>query len=356
LPVEEEVAVEDDNILFSEDILEIVPGNIEQSSAFDSLQSMLQQINYGEIQTQSIDSGSSENETLNSSNSALYSPNTFTNINILNQINNINKTAISGDTGPEILNTKILNSKEGSKTTANLNSLFSGSFTNITPGSVTGNSLPGFDLSSNNQQNSSFNQQFSELQMRLLGQDKLINEAPFDVAKLTQPTTDTPVSSALFETNTFNQPRTISELMIKTPVMDRQWSTEFNNHIAYMSKSGGGNAIIKLNPAHLGPVEATIRVVNEVATIQIAATHITTREAMDAAIPRLKEMLNEQGFTQVNVDISDKGFSQQSDKSNQGTSSANNQTVDEEEGDFSNTESMTVLGKSVSNGVVDYFA
>jgi len=300
----------------------------DQSSTLNSIQSIFQQISYGrnqfEVVNEKIDPANLSSEIIKSI--------------VKNSQNNGNKLGFSNES-----------------------SLFQGSASHPGAESLTSaNIMSSLDLSANSQQNNNLNQQFSELQMRLLNQDKVVDEKTFDITKLTQSLTETQAKPIVNEINPLNQTRSpVSELMIKTPVMDKQWSAEFNNHIAFMSKSGGGNAIIKLNPAHLGPVEASIRVVNEVATVQIAATHITTREAMDAAIPRLKEMLEEQGFSKVNVDISEKGFSQnshKSEKSEDGTSSANDELVDEEEGDFSNKESMTVLGKSVSNGVVDYFA
>jgi flagellar hook-length control protein FliK len=281
-----------------------------------------------------------------------------------NQLEIVNVKADSGIVASEIIKTIVGKSQNTISKfgMTNDSSIFQGSLSQLgSENLISGNIMPGFDFSANSQQQNNLNQQFTELQMRLLNQDKLANDNTFDITKLTQTVVDTPKSSSINDLNPLNQTRSpVSELMIKTPIMDKQWNTEFNNHIAFVSKSGGGNAIIKLNPAHLGPIEASIRVVNEVATIQIAASHITTRDAMDAAIPRLKEMLEEQGFSKVNVDISEKGFShnssQESRKTKDGTSSANDELVDEEEGDFSNNESMTVLGKSVSNGVVDYFA
>ncbi|MFK5985474.1 MAG: flagellar hook-length control protein FliK [Pseudomonadota bacterium] len=267
---------------------------------------------------------------------------------------------------PEIFKNMMLSKKDlADLNSSNKASLFQGSLTQAASlNSNAENINNGFDLSSNSQQQnaqyqSGLNQQMSELEMRLLGQDKL-RENSFDISKLTQTLADTQKSLAANESSTFNQLRNVSEFSIKTPVMDKQWNVDFNNNISLMAKSGGGNANIVLNPAHLGPIEASIRVVNDVATIQITATHITTRDALDAAIPRLKDMLEEQGFSQVNVDISDKNFSrnasQESEKSNQGTSSAGNNLADGEEGDFADGELTASSEKSKITGLVDYFA
>ncbi len=213
--------------------------------------------------------------------------------------------------------------------------------------------------SDNQASNSFLNQQIPELQMKLLGQDKLLDTS-FDISKLTQAVAETQKSLASSETTILNQLRNLSEFSIKTPILDKQWHTDFSNNVAFMAKSGGGNALITLNPAHLGPIEASIRVVNEVVTIQVAATHVTTRDALDAAIPKLKEMLEEQGFSKVNVDISDKNashnFSKKSEGSSEGTSSASSHSAGENEGDILDNGVIELSKQSKVNGVVDYFA
>ena len=64
-------------------------------------------------------------------------------------------------------------------------------------------------------------------------------------------------------------------------------------------------AELKLNPRHLGPIEVKIAMSqDQVTTVHMSASHGTTREALEAAIPRLREMLNESGLTQVDVNVS----------------------------------------------------
>jgi flagellar hook-length control protein FliK len=213
----------------------------------------------------------------------------------------------------------------------------------------------GYDSSSNQQPQNPLMEQFSELQMKLLSHDKSIEESNFDISKLAGVVSNTSQATSTIDQTLLNPNKIISDVVVKTPVMDKQWSADFGQHIAYMAKSGGGNALIKLNPAHLGPVEASIKVSNEVATVQIVATNLTTRDALDAAIPKLKEMLEENGFSQVNVDISDKDSSHDNGNENKEASSANGELVDEEEGDFLDKDNI-ISRQSVIDGVVNYYA
>ncbi|MBF0266523.1 MAG: flagellar hook-length control protein FliK, partial [Gammaproteobacteria bacterium] len=144
-------------------------------------------------------------------------------------------------------------------------------------------------------------------------------------------------------------------LSIKSPVASKNWNTDFNNHIALMAKNGGGNARIKLNPAHLGPVEASIKISNEVAIVNITASQAQTRDALDAGILRLKEMLQEQGFSQVDVNVSqdESAHSSQESDTKKGSGMKNASLEGEEKGDVSDIDDKAIEEPSVINGVVD---
>lgn len=62
-------------------------------------------------------------------------------------------------------------------------------------------------------------------------------------------------------------------------------------------------ARIELNPVDLGPMEINLQLRGNEATVHFGAAHALTREAIEAAIPRLRDLLAEQGFTQVNVNV-----------------------------------------------------
>ncbi len=91
---------------------------------------------------------------------------------------------------------------------------------------------------------------------------------------------------------------------VKTGVGKAGWNQSFNHQIMMMAGNGVQQAKIKLNPAHLGPVEVHIKLTKEMAVVNLSSVQTGTRDAIDGAIPRLKEMLNENGFSQVDVNVS----------------------------------------------------
>ncbi len=102
----------------------------------------------------------------------------------------------------------------------------------------------------------------------------------------------------------FSISKTTMSLGVKTPVGKSGWNQNFSNQISMMVNNGVQHAKIKLNPMSLGPVEAMVKLSGETAVVNLSSLSLTTKDAMENAIPRLKEMLNENGFSQVDVNVS----------------------------------------------------
>lgn len=89
------------------------------------------------------------------------------------------------------------------------------------------------------------------------------------------------------------------------------WAEEMGSRVKWMVNSQVHSAELKMNPAQLGPIEVKISVLNDQTTVMFTAQNGAVREAIDTAIPRLREMLGDNGMNLVDVDVSDKNFAQQ---------------------------------------------
>jgi flagellar hook-length control protein FliK len=91
-----------------------------------------------------------------------------------------------------------------------------------------------------------------------------------------------------------------------------------------MSSKAIPAAEIRLNPQHLGPVSVRVNVADDQATVVFTAQHAATREALEASIPKLREMMAAQQLNLVEVSVS------QGSSSDQGRSQSQNyaQTAD----------------------------
>lgn len=92
---------------------------------------------------------------------------------------------------------------------------------------------------------------------------------------------------------------------IDIPVQDDGWGEALNERVLWMAGKSIQRAEIRMNPAELGPIRVEVSVVDDVATVTFNAQHAVTREAIELAMPRLREMLGENGISLANPDISD---------------------------------------------------
>jgi flagellar hook-length control protein FliK len=83
---------------------------------------------------------------------------------------------------------------------------------------------------------------------------------------------------------------------VATPVGQPGFGQEFSERVVVLARSGVQSAQISLEPAGLGPVGVSIQVHGHEATLVFTAQHETTRSALEAALPRLREMFAECGM------------------------------------------------------------
>ena len=145
----------------------------------------------------------------------------------------------------------------------------------------------------------------------------------------------------------------MATLQIGVPVTDPNWGQALSNRVTWMTGSGVHGAEIRMNPAELGPVHVKITVEEGSANIAFNAQHAVTREAIEQALPRLREMLAENGLSFGEASVSDDGLSQQRSEietpDSDRYSSGNEDTSLESE-----SSQVSVTRRSVS-GLVDTF-
>jgi flagellar hook-length control protein FliK len=70
-----------------------------------------------------------------------------------------------------------------------------------------------------------------------------------------------------------------------------------------MTQSGNHTASLKLSPEHLGPLEISITVRDDKASVWFGAAHADTRAAIETALPRLREMFEAQGLSLADAGV-----------------------------------------------------
>ncbi|MFK5948889.1 MAG: flagellar hook-length control protein FliK [Methylococcales bacterium] len=110
----------------------------------------------------------------------------------------------------------------------------------------------------------------------------------------------------------------ISDNKAEIPAMSKhfahpEWNQEMGEKVIWMYKQAIPSAELRLNPGHLGPITIKIDVTQDQATVAFTAQHAAVKEAIDAALPRLREMFSAQQLNLADVSVSqdDAGQKQQ---------------------------------------------
>lgn len=98
------------------------------------------------------------------------------------------------------------------------------------------------------------------------------------------------------------------------PLAGREaWSQALGDRLLLMAERGQQTATLRLQPEHLGPLEVKIEVDGDgTAQVLFSTHHAQTRDALEAAMPRLRELFADQGLSlsQAQVDAGGSAFTQ----------------------------------------------
>lgn len=105
---------------------------------------------------------------------------------------------------------------------------------------------------------------------------------------------------------------------ISVPVNNPQWADKFSEQIAWLGQQGIKSAQIKIHPEDLGPIEINIKMDKNDASVNIVSHSAMVRDIIEQAMPKLRDMMAEQGLNLSDVHInSDQGSRQSSQGSAQ---------------------------------------
>ncbi len=82
------------------------------------------------------------------------------------------------------------------------------------------------------------------------------------------------------------------------------WGQAVGERLMVMAQQGVQHARIQLNPRELGPLEVNISVRDDKTAVTFAAQHAVTRDALELELPRLRQLLQDNGHQDVDVDVS----------------------------------------------------
>ena len=147
---------------------------------------------------------------------------------------------------------------------------------------------------------------------------------------------------------------------IATPLGNSGWAGDFSQKISWMSTQKNQVAELHLNPPDLGPLNVVLKISDNQATALFTSPHSAVREAVENAMPKLREILADNGIMLGNTTVSDQS---PRDRSAEGFMNQGSGTV-AQRGGFSDASKLTgssptttqVVPTRRHNGMVDTFA
>ena len=145
------------------------------------------------------------------------------------------------------------------------------------------------------------------------GQNQAAIQAIFSDSGKIQPLLITPppsmhMGNALAATTPSTPPPDSASVPLTTTLGSPAWPDEFGQKITWIATQRLQSAELRLHPAHLGPIEIMLQLSGEQGaqklSAQFSSHHSVVREAIEANLPRLREIMAESGIELMDTSVS----------------------------------------------------
>lgn len=156
---------------------------------------------------------------------------------------------------------------------------------------------------------------------------------------------------------TASAPASAASNALAPSVGSAAWSQALGEKIVWMTAGALQTASLTLNPPNLGPLQVVLNVTNDQATASFFAAQPEVRQALEAALPKLREMMNEAGIQLGQATV---GAEQQQQQQNEAASREARRTglayPGANDAVESTLQSMPLPIRQSGRGLVDTFA
>ena len=148
------------------------------------------------------------------------------------------------------------------------------------------------------------------------------------------------------------------QLTLQTQVNNSEWGADFSKRIQFLIKNNMQHAELRLDPPDLGKIHVKINLSQDQASISFASAHSNVRDAIEQAMPRLRELLNESGLQLGDTEVASQ-FQQQNENQTERDSNGTSANSSAEFGDGEELEFSDIPHQAMEysvDGMIDYFA
>ncbi len=111
----------------------------------------------------------------------------------------------------------------------------------------------------------------------------------------------------------------VPQLPVATPAGQSGWAEDVGNRVVWMLGRAESKAELVLTPPNMGRIEVSINLNGDQTTAQFVASSQAARDALEQALPRLREMLQQSGINLGQANVSTSGEQQASSESHGGS-------------------------------------
>lgn len=98
---------------------------------------------------------------------------------------------------------------------------------------------------------------------------------------------------------------------VPVPVGKPGWSEAVVDKVMWFSAQQLSSAEIQLNPPELGPLQVRVSTHQDQTSVYFSSHHAAVRDALDQSLPRLREMMDNQGIQLLDVGVGEHGSARQ---------------------------------------------
>jgi len=141
-----------------------------------------------------------------------------------------------------------------------------------------------------------------------------VNASQQPGSSVTGSTTAAPITGAANVTSASQHnplPPQLESMSLTRNADANEWSNGLSERINWMVNQKQNTATIRLDPPALGKLDVQIKMADDATTIVIQTQTAQTRDLIDSASIRLRDFLQESGYQNVNVDVSQRQDQQQ---------------------------------------------
>ncbi|HEX5364171.1 MAG TPA: flagellar hook-length control protein FliK [Gallionella sp.] len=189
----------------------------------------------------------------------------------------------------------------------------------------------------------------------MLGRTDITSDASQLVASQTSAasTISQATLAAMTGTSIGNQPAGPAQT-IATPLGSAAWGDDFSQKVSWMITQKNQVAELHLNPPNLGPLDVVIKITDNQATALFTSPHAMVRDAVESALPKLRELLADNGIMLGNATVGDQSPREREAGEFSGRTTGTSAQRDTDTGLTEPT--VPVAAARRHNGVLDTFA